>query len=87
MQQTNNLMIRGQVHYLQNQIKELSTTIEKLIDIVREISIKTDVSMELLDSDASAAPAPAPAPAPVMVQPSSVARSAAPTLSGNLRRR
>jgi hypothetical protein len=83
IQQTSNMAVRGNIAAINAQIKDLNNTIDKLIDVIREIAIKTDVSMDLIDNsiakEQNVAPPVIKQPAPVVQQP--------PVLSGNMRRR
>jgi hypothetical protein len=88
MQQNTNIMMRNQVFGLKAQIKDLNETVAKLTDIVREIAIKTDVSMELLDAGNTRAASSVSIPTPVVSAAPVYSQPAPPTtLSGNLRRR
>jgi hypothetical protein len=82
MQQNANIAVRGNIANIQAQIKELNNTMSKLIDVIREIAIKTDVSMDLVDVSMEKEQYVTPTviqPPPVVQQP--------PVLSGNMRRR
>jgi hypothetical protein len=68
--------IRNQFYNIGTQLNKLNETVDKLIDVVREIAIKTDVSMESLDNTVVAQNVATP-----------VSTQSAPVLSGNVRRR
>jgi hypothetical protein len=81
--QTSLNAIRNQFYNINNQLKSLNETVDKLTDIVREIAIKTDVNTQILD-------APAPSSQQQNVSQSGVQQqqaAPAPVLSGNIRRR